>query len=307
VDVERIIEISTRPLLLTGLLCLLIAFGLRRLQPRLRRWSLKWLIGDAVDEWPELESLLLPVCLRNWSFVTRETLFNDVLVRRPSKVTRALLEAYGVRMREAKLDLEESLVDDMVITQEALILALRACFFVRGSRPGMTKVDSSELLVAMFGEPAFANVLREAGLSKLKVTYFLSHGMPLPDDESVAADLAAGPVWIRLHNDHYSSMELVTQILRDVFVLDEAAATLTMQQIHRVGYALLGPFAPDVTMDRLKKATVLARAVEAPLMLSVTTEGADEGAHLANLHDTSCEPRNPYAPPSSVASRSAGA
>jgi len=70
------------------------------------------------------------------------------------------------------------------------------------------------------------------------------------------------------HNDDYTTMEFVTQVLMQVF--DKAAdeAVSLMMKVHRQGRAVAGIYSYDVAMTRASMATRMARDEGFPLRVT---------------------------------------
>lgn len=70
-------------------------------------------------------------------------------------------------------------------------------------------------------------------------------------------------------NDNYSSFELVTAILRDVFHHDEAKAAEITRQVHEKGEGVAGVFSLDIAETKRAQGESLARKVQMPLKLEL--------------------------------------
>ena len=77
---------------------------------------------------------------------------------------------------------------------------------------------------------------------------------------------------VLLHNDDYTSMEFVVDILKRVFRRNEAEATRIMLHVHRTGIGVAGVYTREIAETKVRKVLNLARAVESPLQC--TTEEA---------------------------------
>ncbi len=75
-----------------------------------------------------------------------------------------------------------------------------------------------------------------------------------------------------LHNDDYTSMDFVTEILETVFHKPPVVATQLMLQIHRKGFGVCGVFTKDVAESKVRQ--VEARAEQAGFPLLCTMEAA---------------------------------
>ena len=70
------------------------------------------------------------------------------------------------------------------------------------------------------------------------------------------------------HNDDFTTMEFVTDVLRIVFnkVADEAVSL--MMKVHREGQAIVGVYSYDVAMTKASQATAMARREGFPLKIT---------------------------------------
>lgn len=70
------------------------------------------------------------------------------------------------------------------------------------------------------------------------------------------------------HNDDFTTMEFVTDVLRVVFnkVADEAV--MLMMKVHREGQAVVGVYSYDVAMTKASQATAMARREGFPLKIT---------------------------------------
>ena len=77
---------------------------------------------------------------------------------------------------------------------------------------------------------------------------------------------------VRMHNDDFTSMEIVVQILKQVFFYTEEKAERLMLQIHHSDKAMVGVYTYDIAMSKVNKATLLAREQNYPLRLTLQPE-----------------------------------
>ncbi len=75
-----------------------------------------------------------------------------------------------------------------------------------------------------------------------------------------------------LHNDDYTTMDFVTDVLETIFHKPPVEATQIMLQIHRKGSGVCGVYTRDVAESKVKQ--VEARAEEAGYPLLCTMEAA---------------------------------
>ncbi len=79
---------------------------------------------------------------------------------------------------------------------------------------------------------------------------------------------------VLVHNDDYTTMEFVVEVLIEVFRKTAAEATRVMLTIHRSGKGVAGVYTKEVAETKASQATDRARAAGYPLL--VTTEPEPE-------------------------------
>src|SRR5262245_51563268 len=77
---------------------------------------------------------------------------------------------------------------------------------------------------------------------------------------------------VLLHNDDYTSMDLVVAILHTVFNHSEASATRIMLHIHHNGVGVAGIFSYEIAETKVRKVMALAKEAEYPLLCTMEAE-----------------------------------
>jgi ATP-dependent Clp protease adaptor protein ClpS len=85
-------------------------------------------------------------------------------------------------------------------------------------------------------------------------------------EEQVEEKLELPPMYkVLLHNDNYTTMEFVVEILRQVFNKDTAEATRIMLLVHKTGHGVCGVFSEDVAETKVEIVHHLAKKSGFPL------------------------------------------
>jgi len=72
-----------------------------------------------------------------------------------------------------------------------------------------------------------------------------------------------------MHNDDFTSMEFVVQILIDIFHKNELEAERLMMMVHKSGSAAVGAYPYDIAYTKVQEATKRARLKGYPFRLTV--------------------------------------
>lgn len=75
-----------------------------------------------------------------------------------------------------------------------------------------------------------------------------------------------------LHNDDYTPMEFVVEVLIDVFKKDELTATQIMLNVHNQGRGVCGVYSYEIAETKVSRVHQLAEQHEYPLQASVEAE-----------------------------------
>lgn len=72
-----------------------------------------------------------------------------------------------------------------------------------------------------------------------------------------------------LHNDDYTTMEFVVEVLIKYFRKSEAEAAEIMLRIHNVGFGVAGIYSFEIAETKVSQVAAVARAREYPLRCTV--------------------------------------
>ncbi len=71
-----------------------------------------------------------------------------------------------------------------------------------------------------------------------------------------------------MHNDHYTTMEFVVEVLVSVFHKPAAEATMLMMDVHKKGRGICGVFTYDIAVTKVSRVHSLAKERGFPLKCS---------------------------------------
>lgn len=77
---------------------------------------------------------------------------------------------------------------------------------------------------------------------------------------------------VLLHNDDYTTMEFVVDILQSVFHKSESDAVRIMLAVHQQGVGVAGVYTYEIAEAKVEKVAQLARAHEFPLLCTLEAE-----------------------------------
>ncbi len=97
----------------------------------------------------------------------------------------------------------------------------------------------------------------------------------MPDEGDVAVQsaepaLAQPPLYkVVLHNDDYTPMDFVIEVLQEFFNMDSEKAVQIMLAVHTQGKATCGVFTRDIAETKCHQVNEYARECEHPLMSDI--------------------------------------
>ncbi len=71
-----------------------------------------------------------------------------------------------------------------------------------------------------------------------------------------------------LHNDHYTTMDFVVEVLTKVFHMQAAKATQIMLDVHKKGIGICGVYTFDIAATKVEQVHQMARDQQFPLKCS---------------------------------------
>ncbi len=77
---------------------------------------------------------------------------------------------------------------------------------------------------------------------------------------------------VLLHNDHYTTMDFVVEVLRDIFQKGMVEAVNIMLSVHKSGVGLAGVYAAEVAEAKIDRVHQLAEKKGFPLKCSMEPE-----------------------------------
>jgi len=81
---------------------------------------------------------------------------------------------------------------------------------------------------------------------------------------------------VLLHNDDFTTMEFVVEVLKRVFGKTDADAFRIMWAVHTQGVGVAGVYTYEIAEMKVEKVTQMARAQEFPLLCTVEEEPGDD-------------------------------
>ncbi len=75
-----------------------------------------------------------------------------------------------------------------------------------------------------------------------------------------------------LHNDHYTTMDFVVDVLVKVFHKPSVEATKIMLDVHRRGRGVCGVYTYDIAVTKVTRVQAMAKMREFPLRCTIEEE-----------------------------------
>ncbi|MCR5054755.1 MAG: ATP-dependent Clp protease adaptor ClpS [Lachnospiraceae bacterium] len=75
-----------------------------------------------------------------------------------------------------------------------------------------------------------------------------------------------------MHNDDFTTMEFVVEVLVSIFHKDQVTAETLMLDVHKKGMAVVGVYPYDIAYSKVNKAIDMARAEGFPFRMTVEAE-----------------------------------
>jgi len=72
-----------------------------------------------------------------------------------------------------------------------------------------------------------------------------------------------------MHNDDFTTMDFVVDILRDIFHKDEMEAERLMLLVHETGKAVVGSYPYDIAVSKVQTAAARAKAEGFPFRMTL--------------------------------------
>ena len=237
--------------------------------------ALRYRLEDSIDT-PGLEVFLAELVMfaseRGWAEIQPEALAEFVLRTRRSPLVRDVIKACKVDLSELPKpgQGDEKVSTSALAPETNRIIEGAARFAAAAGRP-LERLRYSDVLVALCDSPVTAPLIERLNLTKLKILYFISHRVVLPDTVELALPEIDRhkPVWVRIQNDDFTPMTVVSAILSAVFSVAEGDAQALMMRVHTEGQVYLGPFGHDEAFDLARHATAMAQEGQHPLRITL--------------------------------------
>jgi ATP-dependent Clp protease adaptor protein ClpS len=90
------------------------------------------------------------------------------------------------------------------------------------------------------------------------------------NESDVASELGEPRLYrVLLHNDHYTTMEFVIEVLEKIFHKTASEATSIMLAVHKTGVGICGIYPFEIAETRVRLVETYARKVGFPLLCTM--------------------------------------
>ncbi len=102
----------------------------------------------------------------------------------------------------------------------------------------------------------------------------MSQPFATPGEETlIEPELKVPPNYaVYLHNDNYTTMDFVVQVLKEVFFKKDEDAVALMLKVHQEGIAKVGSYIKEVAATKVHQVGVRAREAGFPLLCTMEEE-----------------------------------
>lgn len=206
---------------------------------------------------------------RRHRVVTLEHLFFALL---QNQEIEGLLQRCGADVADMRRELDEFLEllevvqpRTPMLDQRCLAVLRHLAYRVHGM--GRREVHVRDLLIVIreMHEDYAALLMHAAGIERLDLLRVVSHGTKETRLVSTATDRAV----VRLHNDDYTPMVFVVNVLCTVFRMTGQDAMERMLEVHRSGSSVVKITSVEIAVERAEQVLELAEAAGHPLRCTV--------------------------------------
>jgi ATP-dependent Clp protease adapter protein ClpS len=196
------------------------------------------------------------------------------LLQRPK--IRTALEACGARLTELEREISDYLdllPEDKKAMQEPLPVEVEQVLVAAATHvvsAGEKTIEETHVLAALVGFPtAYATLsLMAQGVGRVEVLRYLSHNTASPADYTVD-DQGGGSLAVVLHNDHFTTMAFVTEVLISELNLLPDDAERKMMEVHKAAPARVAVLPAHEACARANRIMRLAEEAGYPLRCTV--------------------------------------
>ncbi len=152
----------------------------------------------------------------------------------------------------------------------------------RNTTSGTTQVRVGDIFADMLRIPDDAAIaaVRAAGVTRLAVMLYVSHGITehaAPSSPPVARVIRSAPApkvgnghyAIVFHDDRYTTLEFVVELLSSLFRKTTDEARALAREVHLRGSAAIATYELDKALSYIAEAHARARDAQYPLLLTV--------------------------------------